>query len=229
MGIAKSLIAVVGILCLMVSCSKSEDVENFVQGEAGADLKVIGRSFDLKSTFAKVIYTQVQAEIQEVAFKHEDSNGVLSDIEYNGHYQIDLLTGSSTPKMNTAYLKAGKYVGFQASIAPGSAGSSFVCKAEFTNSNNQKVNVAFSTNKTLDIAYTSRTGFVIKEGDVYTFVLTFILPTLFDGVNLDNAQVKDGVVLINASENSALAIQVEHNISKAIDYAYQINGVSLPF
>ena len=229
MRIAKSLVAVVGVFCLMVSCSKSEDVENFVQGGAGADLKVIGRSFDLKSSIAKLTYTQVQAGFQEIVFRHENGAGEQSNVMYDGRYQIDLLSGTSTPKMNTANLKAGKYVGFDAVIAPGINQSSFLCEAEYVNSQNQKLRVEFVTSKRIDISYASRVGFVIKEGDVYTFVLTFILPTLFDNVDLDNASVKDGVIQINATTNVALAGQIEQNISKTVDYAYQINGVSLPF
>ncbi|MBP8791116.1 MAG: hypothetical protein KBH01_06760 [Breznakibacter sp.] len=229
MRIAKSLIAVVGMFCLIVSCSKSEDVEYFMQGGAGADLKVIGRSFDLKSSVAKLSYTKVQAGFKEIVFKHEDSDGVTSDVVYNGSYHVDLLTGVSTPKMTTANLKAGKYVGFQAAIAPGANNPSFLCEVEYVNAQNQKLRVEFETNKQIDISYSSRVGFIIKEGDVYTFLLTFILPTLFDGVDMETAQVTDGTIYVSSTANADLAVQIEKNISKAVDYAYQINGVSLPF
>lgn len=229
MRIAKSLVAVVGMLCLLVSCNKNEEVDFFVQGGAGADLKVIGRSFDLKSSIAKLSYTQVKAGFQEIVFKHANSAGEQSNVVYDGRYQVDLLSGTSTPKMNTANLKAGKYVGFDAVMAPGINNYSFLCEAEYMNSQKQKLSVEFVTSKRIDISYASRVGFVIKEGDVYTFVLTFILPTLFEGVDLENARVTDGSIKINQEINADLASLIEANISKAVDYAYQINGVSLPF
>ncbi len=228
MKIAKSLIAVVGMLFLLVSCEQSGEVK-FTSTGAGADLKVMGSSFDLKSNNAKLTFKKVELGLENIIFKHQNNDDAVTNIKYNGHYTIDLLTGTSTPEMVTADLKPGKYVGIEATVNGSSDTPSLICEAELTNNNATKTNIIFNTNNPSALSYTSKVGFSIKYGHVYTFVITFILPTLFDDIELDTLEVVDGTITIDSNNNSEAAKIMESNIEKTLDCSYQINGVDMPF
>lgn len=228
MKIAKSLIAVVGMVCLFASCSTNEE-NNSGQLGASADFKVVGRLFDIKTTASKWSFYSVGAGLKDIEFKHEAKDGSLTNVPLKGQYSVDLLGGQTTPKMSSVELIPGKYIGFEASIASVNQKPSFSFSGMYTSADNKSIEFDFITHKTFNISYSSRKGFVIKADDAYGFIMTFVLPTLFEGVDMDAVQLTDGVIRINDEVNSAVKAAIEANIEKNIEYVYQVGGVSLPF
>lgn len=229
MKIAKQMLAGVVVLCLFTACSKEGEMD-FASDGTGTMIKVVGKTLSTKSSMAKLNYKEATACFEDIYFTRTDDNGNVLAIPYSGSYRVDLLNGSTKPEMPMAELIFGRYTSFNATIRPINGNpASFQMTAEYENEAGEIFEVVFSSGATIPIERNSTNGFYIQNGDLYTFMLTIIFPSIFVDINLDLATVTDGKIVIDDTHNTLIAKEMEQNIQAAVQYSFLIDQANIPF
>lgn len=166
--------------------------------------------------------TEIEFEtLGETETELEDDNGDFDDdaeddgveIEYEGEFVIDLLSGTSEPDLGIANLQAGVYEEIEIKVAPVLPdGNSAVVSLTFTPDAGDPVSVEFSTSLAFELEIEDDNGFQIDPNALTQVLVLFDLDVLFSNIDLSSAMVDDdGVIRINADSNTQIAAQIINN------------------
>ncbi|MFO7850936.1 MAG: DUF4382 domain-containing protein [Bacteroidota bacterium] len=219
----KSILHLIGsialISVLIISCEKSDDTGINLQfkGETSSlKAKTTGGTYDFTEALMGLSEIEIEMEMED------DDNGTETEIEYDyeGNYTVDLLAGTSDPKIGFSEFEPGTYNEVEAEIEPILDGGtkSIIIKGTLTDAEEVVTEFEFSTSEEIEIEIESEIGFYLDEGTIIDMVVTFDLDMLFDGVDMTNAERNESdVVIINDTTNSDLAAIIKSNIESCAD------------
>lgn len=231
-GTSILLLSAIGVL--FFSCG--EDVEKGtsqvdVNMKATTTLSTIsgssGRVTNTGFTFLEALVgvTEIELETLEEATmedqsgdqEEEDSN----EIEFEGNFIVDLLTGTSTPDFGLASLPTGIYEEIEIEMDPIlEDGNTIFILFEYTPDvvGAEKMTIEFSSARELEFELESENGFQLDGINIDQILILFDLDLLIAGIDLANATPnEDGVIRITESSNQALFEQITTNLDHVLE------------
>ena len=193
------------------SCKKDDDnayAKFSVKQKTSTSKSINGGTF----TFSKALIG-----ISEIDFEIEtDSND--HDFEYEGAYQFNILTGTSSPEISSVKITPGTYHELEINIDNVlTSGKSIEISGTYDNGTTYQFEFSSTFNDDYDIENT--TGINVNAGETVNFVLLLDLEALFNGVDFATADIdSDNIIRINSSSNSNLASIIENNLDNIMDF-----------
>lgn len=225
------LIAFFSISILMIqACGEDEDLPTNAQ--ASFEMKAVSNTSTLANGRVEAVgytFTEVFAGVTEIEFEtleeeeEEEANGGESEdeeVEFEGNFVINLLTGTSDPDFGLAELLSGVYQEVEMEfdnilegektivvnfyfIAEGSTDTTFV---------------EFSSAEELEIEIENEAGFVLDDSVVNLILVTLDLDILFGSIDYNTLAVdEDGVIRINEDSNSEFAHSIIESLEEALE------------
>jgi len=205
-----ALLIVIG----MVSCSDNDTVS---PGK-NASLTLKASSNQLKVSHELMI-TEALIQVESAEFESlEQGDDDDFEIDFKGPFEINLLTGSSTPEIPTAYLVPGKYEEVELElnqnqnpnlIITGTVALAGAAPIEFEFYGYEDLEFE-SEGENTELGYL----FEVKAGDKVDIVMTFDVESWFANVDILSGEQKDGVIEISKTSNLALYAQIIQNIDE---------------
>ncbi|MEA2042780.1 MAG: hypothetical protein U9N85_09545 [Bacteroidota bacterium] len=199
------------ILIFIISSCKNDE-------NANAKFSVKQKETTLKSTKSETFdFTKALIGISEIDFEIEpDSED--QDFEYEGKFQFDILTGTSSPAISSVEIAPGTYHELEIDVDNVlTSGKSIEIFGTYNGIKSAQFEFTSTLNEDYDVQNT--TGIKATTDETVNFVLYLDLEALFDGVDFTAADVdNDNIIRINASSNSDLASIIENNLDDNMDY-----------
>lgn len=229
------IVVIVMLLGLgMYSCTTDPTLANIdltVKAKTSLSTVASGRmeSTGMEFTEARIGITEMEFESADEIEK-EDSGDVEDndgdgeddneDVEYEGNYVVDLLTGTSSPDFGVTDLAPGLYetIEFDAKPIMDDGNSLFIAFNYTPAGGSAAVAYEYSTMEEIEFEIENAAGFQIDEGGVSQILINLDLDSLFMNADLDlaNADV-DGVVRINKDSNIDLYNAIANSLDKAME------------
>ncbi len=193
------------------SCKKDDD-------NAYAKFSVKQKTSTLKSTNSETFtFSKALIGISEVDFEIE-TGSYDQDFEYEGAYQFNILTGTSSPAISSVEITPGTYHELEINIDNVlTSGKSIEISGTYDNGTIYQFEFSSTFNEDYDIENT--TGINANTGETVDFVLSLDLEALFNGVDFTTANIdNDNIIRINSSSNSNLASIIENNLDNIMDF-----------
>lgn len=174
-------------------------------------------------TFTEVFVGVTEIELETLEEnREEEENGESEDeeVEFEGNFIIDLLTGVSDPDFGFTELLSGVYeeveIEFE-NILEGN--NTLIAKFHFTpEGSTEPTFVEFSTAEEFEIEIENEAGFVLDGGMLNSILVTLDLDVLFASIDFSSLQAgEDGVIRINEHSNSALMESIVEKLETALE------------
>jgi hypothetical protein len=152
-------------------------------------------------------------EFEDLDGDGEDDN---EEIEYEGNFVVDLLSGISNPEFGEVDLAPGTYEEMEFEMEPILDGDVTIFVAfNFTpDGATEAIRYEYSNNQEMEYELENESGFVLDEGTLNQILVIVDLDAMFDGVDFSAATADmDGIVRINEDSNVDLASQIMQNLS----------------
>jgi len=204
------------LLITFSSCKKDADV-------ATAKFSVKQKTTTLKSTqIGTFTFSKANIGISEIEFEMEFESGTDDyelEVEYEGPFQFDVLTGTSTPAVIAIEITPGTYHELEFDIESVlSTGNSIEISGTYDDGNGNSYQFEFTSNFEDDYEIENVAGIDVSIGQTTNFVLQLDLPLLFVGVDFSSAVMgNDNIIRINSSSNQNLASIIENNLDNIMD------------
>lgn len=233
----KSISKIVAMLLLAVvfqSCETDPAVDNMqLDTQANVEMRAISGQSPLINgrTISEMIpvFTKVTAGVTEIEFETleeqmEDSDKEYDydsdEIEFEGRFEVNLLTGESTPDFGLSSLLPGVYEEIEIEfddILEG--GHTLIAQFYFADSSsNDTTFVEFTTSEEFELELENDNGFIVDEGTINSVLVTLDLDVLFGAIDFGSAVVdEDDVIRINKDSNQGLANLIVSRIEQAMD------------
>lgn len=203
---------VVTMLIFTISSCKKDD------GNANAKFSVKQKISNVKSTQSDTFtFSKALIGISEIDFEIEtDSDD--QDFEYEGAFQFNILTGTSSPAISSVEITPGTYHKLEIDLDNVLTNDkSIEISGTYNNGTTYQFEFSSTFNEDYDIQNT--TGINATVGGTVNFVLYLDLEALFNDVDFTIADMdNDGIIRINSSSNSDLASIIEDNLDNIMDY-----------
>ena len=214
------------LLGVMIALTACED-----DGQMNSDSKVtlgfqaMESSSLLKATDA-LVFDSAMVGIKDIEIEREeeaDDDAVESDdgdeleYEFEGPYQVNLLTGTKIPEL--ADVEPGIYTELEAELAPVLENNhSVYIEARYTNTAGETYPVIFHTDEDIDFEIESDAGIQVGDQDIKDLIVRIDLTTLFNHIDLDAAVIDDsGRILLDDENNSSLADKLEDYLEEVAE------------
>lgn len=224
------LITLVAIVAFMAQ-SCGEDANLPTEAQASFELRAVttsssttgGRIANSGYTFTEVFagVTEIELETLEEDLDEEE-NGESEDeeVEFEGKFVINLLTGTSDPDFGLAELVSGIYQEVEVefdSILEGN--NTLIVNFNFIPEGATDTTfVEFSTAENFEIEIENEAGFVLDGGMVNSILVTLDLDVLFASIDFSALVAdQDGVIRINENSNRELMESIVEKLEIALD------------
>lgn len=146
---------------------------------------------------------------------HEDDGDDEDEIEFEGLFVFDLISGTSTPNFEVT---PGLYEEIEVETAPILPnGKSAFITFEVTKGS-QTFKVEFSTSAKIELEIERDEGFQIDGGSLTQILVLLKLDMLFANIDFSLATVgTDGVIRINETSNTALFNMIKGNLNESFE------------
>jgi hypothetical protein len=218
--IMKSKVINLSLLVLLgvgiVSCS---DDDNDVSGPKNATLVLKSSATTLK-TSESISFTEATIKVEEVEFESLEINDDDFEVDFEGPFAIDLLTGKSQPTIPSSFLLPGKYEEVELELDDDISPNIMIAGAVAVDAETA-INFVFSSSEDIEFeAEAEEAGqaylFEVLEGEDINIVMEFQLNEWFNGVDLASGTVgDDNILTISKQENVTLYNQIINNIKQS--------------
>ncbi len=227
----KNKLAAVGFIAMSVfwftSCNSDETTNISLEIKAVSEYNNInsgGRVEVSDLTFTSILIGVTELEFESETEDENEVDGVEfeEELEYEGEFVIDLISGTSTPEFGLADVNPGDYNEFEIELAPLIEDLHSV-KIEGTyipSGGSNPVQFVYTNDQEFEIEIEKEGGnFNLPEGAISNILVLLDLDAVFASVSLDNAVAdNDGIVRIRrGNENEALAIAIENAFVQSFD------------
>lgn len=208
----QSIIAVILFSIALVACSKDESSSD----QGGYSLR-IGDSLNKKSSSIQV--QSAIAFLEEVELEKEVGNDDDElEIDIEGRFRVDLLTGLSSPEIPTAQIEPGNYHELELEFGDEDR-QAFEISGTYTDTSGQIFNFTLSTIAELEFEIEAEgNGLVIPADYFVTLNVNFPVASALNNLDWNSANVGTGnTILINQQSNSALLAAFLQNLNLQVD------------
>jgi hypothetical protein len=221
---------------IIQSCSDSSEP---ALAQARLEMKAVSAQSTIKSGRVQatgLVFTQVLIGVTEMEFETFEENdkedsGEFEDndhdgeddneeIEFEGNFVVDLISGTSNPDFGLADLAPGIYEEMEIEMGPILEGGNtiFVAFNYVPDGTTDTVYVEYSDSHEIEFELESEAGFSIDAGTVNRMLILINLDALFASVDLSSATAdNDGVIRINSTSNESLASAIESNLDTMME------------
>ncbi|MBS2213279.1 hypothetical protein KEM09_17830 [Carboxylicivirga mesophila] len=216
-------LSVLALLALGVIACSDDDSQS--PESKNATLLMKSSAVNLKTAY-EITFAEATIHVEEVEFESLEIDGDDFDVDFEGPFAIDLLTGNSQPKIPTAYLLPGKYEEVEVELDDDISPNIQVAGSQYIDEENS-IDFVFTADEDIDFeAEAEDIGqtylFEVVEGENINIVMEFKLNEWFKGVEFSSGIANgEGVVVVSKTENEQLYQQIIRNIeqSKLLVYA----------
>ena len=166
--------------------------------------------------------TEIELETLEEQSEEEENGGESEDeeIEFEGNFIINLLTGTSDPDFGMSELLAGVYQEVEIefdNILDG--GNTLVANFYFVaDGTTDTTFVEFSTEEEFEIEIENEAGYVFDGGIVNSILVTLDLDVLFGAIDFSALAVDgDGVIRISEDSNQSVMENIVESLEDALE------------
>ncbi len=212
--------------------------ETLPAGTAAARIKVVGRSTRQAGTQATsgpraknalsgtradgsiVDVTYAHVGVSKIKFKSIEQMGVATEVGLEGKFDLDLLSGTSSPDLSAVTIPAGLYKKMKVKIDQGLAdGSSVVVRGTWTPAGGgAAVPFEYVTDEEFEFEIENQTGFELSERALSDVLVLFDLDAWFAKVDFASAMVgADGTIHIDDRNNERLGDSLEEAIDDSAE------------
>jgi len=196
------------------SCKKDAEV-------ASAKFSMKQKTTTLKATqIGTFTFSKANFGISEIEFEMEFENGPDDnefEVEYEGPFQFDVLTGTSTPAINAIEITPGTYHELEFDIETVlSTGNSIEIFGTYDDGTSFQFEFTSTFEDEFEIE--NKLGIDVNIGLTTNFALHLDLALLFNGVDFSTAVVdNDNIIRINSGNNENLNSIIENNLDDIMD------------
>ena len=169
-----------------------------------------------------------QTEEEHDAIDGEDHDGEdeNEEIEFEGHFVVDLISGTSTPDFGVADIAPGIYKEIEMEVGPIlTNGNSLFVAFDLPRQGADTLKIEYSSSDEIEFEIERDAGFHLDGGALNQMLVLFNLDLLFAGIDFSHAIVDpDGVVRINETSNANLAALIEANLDHALEAGEDHDG-----
>ncbi len=239
-----ALLILVGFMGALVSCSENDTptaANVKLEMKATTSLSKIngsGRSMASGLVFHEVLLgvTELEFETQEEDQSEEDHDAEdgedhdgedeNEEIEFEGHFVVDLINGTSTPDFGVADILPGLYEEIEIELGPVlEHGNSIYIAFELPREGQDTLKIEYSNSDEIEIEIEREAGFQLDGGVLNQMLVLFDLDSLFAGIDFNQAIVDaDGVIRINETSNADLASLIEANHDNVLEAGEDEDG-----
>lgn len=147
----------------------------------------------------------------------EDDN---EEIEFEGEFTVDLITGVSTPDFGETTIAPGLYEEMEMELEPFLEGglSMFVAFNYTPDGATEAVRYEYSNDQELEFEIENEAGFFLDESTLNQMLILIDLDAMFTGIDLNSATADvDGIVRINGTSNTDLATLIAQNLDSIME------------
>ena len=225
------LVALIAFSAVLIqSCAEDENIPTDAQASfemravtstttPAAGGRVATTGFTFTEVFAGV--TEIELETREEDLEEEENGeDANEEVEFEGNFIINLLTGTSDPDFGLSELLAGVYqeveVAFE-NILPG--GNTLIVNFNFTPEGaTEPTFVEFSTAEEFELEIENEAGLILDQGAVNAILVTLDLDVLFASIDFGSLVAdEDGVIRINENANSDLMQEIIERLDVALE------------
>lgn len=230
----KILLVVVFISLVFAACDSNNTAE-------GIKLKIKGitntsannarvNESELTYQFAQIGIQEVELEGMDAENENEDGDddsddrlthdgddnddqGEDEEFSFEGPFVVDLLAGTSIPDFGVLAIEPGLYEEVEIELAPVLLdGNSVFIAFTYTPDVGSPVQVQISTKQEMEFEIESESGIQVDANALSTILVLLDLQTLLASVDFSQANAdNDGVIRINDTSNTDLAVQIFSN------------------
>lgn len=226
-------------IILLQSCDDDNESKK-VDPMASTTVKI--KAVTNESTFGNgrtdatgLIFTEALLGVKEIEFEtleeenledigdflDEDNDGEddNEEIEFEGDFVVDLINGTSSPEINIVEVLPAIYDEIEMEIEPILEGNKSM-KVTFeylADGDTEATIVEYSNNFELELELETDKGFNLQQDFLNQILVIINLDELFANLDLANAEVDDdGIIRINNSSNTSIALTIADNFKNAI-------------
>ncbi len=183
-----------------------------------------------------LVFSQILLGVRELEFEtleeddlediNDDLDGANDDgeidneeIEFEGSYIVDLISGTSTPDFGQAGVQPGLYEEIEIEMGPVLAdGNTVFIAFKYKPTGGDSVRVEFSTQEEIEFEIEDAAGYQLDANALTNLLVLLDLDALFATVDLSLAEADvDGVIRINDTSNPAIAQQILASLEDSCD------------
>lgn len=221
------LTLVISIGLILESCTTDPGLANVnLDMKATTALSTINTAGRVANT--GLVFTEVLIGVTELEFETleeneaEDGDGEddNEEIEFEGEFVVDLITGISTPDFGEATIVPGLYEEMEMELEPILEGgfSIFVAFDYTPDGAAEAVRFEYSNDQELEFEIENEAGFQLDDTSLNQMLILIDLDTMFAGLDLNSATADiDGVVRINGTSNTDLAELITKNLDSIME------------
>ncbi|WOK07210.1 hypothetical protein RT717_01065 [Imperialibacter roseus] len=214
---------------LIQSCGEDENIPTGAQ--TGFEMRAVtgttgstsGRVANTGYTFTEVFagVTEIELETLEDNLEEEENGeDENEEVEFEGNFVINLLTGTSEPDFGLSELLAGVYQEVEVEFENILEGDkTLIVNFNFTAEGaTEPTYVEFSTSEEFELEIENEAGFVLDGGTVNSILVTLDLEVLFASIDFSSLVAdEDGVIRINENSNSDLMHEIVEKLEEALE------------
>lgn len=201
-----------GVLLVLLgtSCSKDE-----TSNQGGYNLR-IGDTLNKRSTGIQV--NSAVAYLEEVELEKEVGDDDELEIDIEGRFTVDLLTGTSNPEIPTTQIEPGTYHELELEFGDEDR-MAFDIRGTYTDTSGTSYDFTVSTIAELEFEIEAEgNGLVIPADYFVTLNVNFPVSTSLASLNWDSATIGTGnTIVINQQSNAALLAAFLQSLSLEVD------------
>ena len=223
------LVTLIALSAIMIqSCSEDEatpaaQASIKMMAVTGSSAPAGGRVANTALTFTEVFagVTEIELEtLEEDLEEEENGESENEEVEFEGNFVINFLTGTSNPDLGLSELTAGVYQEVEVefdNILEG--GKTLIINFNFTPTDAAEPTlVEFSTTSEFELEIENEAGLVLDGGMVNSILVTLDLNALFAAIDFSSLTADgDGVIRINESSNDEVMQSIVEGLESALD------------
>lgn len=214
---------------MIQSCGEDENIPKDAQASfemravTGSTTSPNGRVASTGFTFTEVFagVTEIELEtLEEDLEEEENGEDENEEVEFEGNFIINLLTGTSEPDFGLSELLAGVYQEVEIEFENILEGDkTLIVNFNFiAEGDTHPTFVEFSTSEEFEIEIENEAGFMLDGGAVNAILVTLDLDVLLASIDFGSiAADEDGVIRINETSNSNIMQIIVDKLEAALE------------
>lgn len=175
-----------------------------------------------------LVFTEVLIGVTELEFEtleenvaeDEDGEDDNEEIEFEGEFVVDLITGISTPDFGETTIAPGLYEEMEMELEPILEGglSIFIAFNYTPDGATEAIRFEYSNDQELEFEIENEAGFHLDDTSLNQMLILIDLDAMFAGLDLNSASVdSDGIVRVNGTTNPDLAELITKNLDSIME------------
>lgn len=190
-----------------------------ISGASTAAARIANTGFTFTEVLAGV--TEIELEtLEENLDEEENGEEENEEVEFEGNFIIDLLTGTSDPEFGLSELLAGVYEEVEIEFDNILEGEkTLIVNFNFiADGSTTPTYVEFSTSQEFELEIENEAGISLDEGTINAILVTLDLDLLLSSIDFSSLTVdQDGVIRINENSNSNIMEAIFTNLEDAFE------------